>query len=97
LFRETYSQHRMRTEGNRSPLQLWISGMATMNDTDVVNTSDYDCRYGINCDALCHCNVMMIMRHLFNRYLALLLMSNWYYKDIDVLEVRDHFGVGLYI
>ena len=28
-FRDFYSQHRMRTAGNRSPLQLWTTGMAS--------------------------------------------------------------------
>ena len=31
-FRDAYSQHRLRTERNMSPLQLWIAGMATIRD-----------------------------------------------------------------
>ena len=27
VFRQAYSRHRLRTAGNRSPLQLWLSGM----------------------------------------------------------------------
>ena len=32
-FRQSYSHHRLRTEGNRSPYKLWIEGMANL-DTD---------------------------------------------------------------
>ena len=32
-FRQSYSHHRLRTEGNRSPYQLWIEGMVNL-DTD---------------------------------------------------------------
>lgn len=28
IFRESYSQHRIRGQNNRSPYQLWIQGMA---------------------------------------------------------------------
>ena len=28
VFKETYSNHPVRTAGNQSPYQLWISGMA---------------------------------------------------------------------
>lgn len=34
IFCQAYNQHRMRTEGNHSPLQLWLQGMlATDDDT----------------------------------------------------------------
>ena len=39
LFRQAYSRHRLRTEGNHSPLQLWINGMLA--------TSDYSASSGV--------------------------------------------------
>ena len=35
-FRHSYSQHRLRTEHNRSPLQLWTSGMLQELDEEAV-------------------------------------------------------------
>ena len=32
LFRQAYSRHRLRTEGNHSPLQLWINGILATSD-----------------------------------------------------------------
>jgi len=32
IFRQAYNRHRLRTEGNHSPLQLWLQGMLTTND-----------------------------------------------------------------
>ena len=34
VFRQSYSHHRLRTANNRSPYQLWISGMATSSGDD---------------------------------------------------------------
>lgn len=34
LFREGYAHHRLRTENNMSPLQLWISGLSVLNNDD---------------------------------------------------------------
>ena len=31
MFKEAYSHHRLRTEGNRSPYQLWIQGMTELS------------------------------------------------------------------
>ena len=33
-FRESYSQHRIRGQRNRSPYQLWIEGMANLNSDE---------------------------------------------------------------
>ena len=32
VFSRAYSRHRVRTEGNRSPMQLWLEGMLTTTD-----------------------------------------------------------------
>ena len=32
IFRQAYNRHRLRTEGNHSPLQLWLQGMLTTSD-----------------------------------------------------------------
>ena len=32
VFKQAYSRHRLRTEGNHSPLQLWIDGMLATSD-----------------------------------------------------------------
>lgn len=31
-FSQAYSRHRLRTEANHSPLQLWLQGMLTTTD-----------------------------------------------------------------
>ena len=31
-FNRAYSRHRVRTEGNHSPIQLWLQGMLTTTD-----------------------------------------------------------------
>lgn len=33
VFCQAYNHHRLRTEGNHSPMQLWLQGMLTTNDT----------------------------------------------------------------
>ena len=51
VFRESYSHHRLRTEGNRTPYQLWIEGMTSLttdgaalqgvlDDSSIVSISD---------------------------------------------------------
>ena len=35
IFRELYSHHRLRTAGNRTPYQLWISGLAEGSGDDL--------------------------------------------------------------
>ena len=38
VFRQAYSRHRLRTAGNRSPLQLWLSGMVQgISENDAVS------------------------------------------------------------
>ena len=32
IFCQAYNRHRLRTEGNHSPMQLWLEGMLTTND-----------------------------------------------------------------
>lgn len=32
IFHQAYNRHRLRTEGNHSPLQLWLQGMLTTSD-----------------------------------------------------------------
>lgn len=32
VFRQAYNRHRMRTEGNHSPMQLWLQGMLDTDD-----------------------------------------------------------------
>ena len=42
-FRQSYSHHRLRGQGNRSPYQLWIEGMATLdNDQCAVSGVGHD-------------------------------------------------------
>ena len=36
VFRRSYCQHRLRTEQNRSPLQLWMSGMLQQLDEEAI-------------------------------------------------------------
>ena len=36
VFRHSYCQHRLRTEQNRSPLQLWMSGMLQQLDEEAI-------------------------------------------------------------
>ena len=57
-FRESYSHHRLRSEQNKSPNQLWIQGISQL-DTDhaalqgiVKDAMNYD-DYGIDFDAPC--------------------------------------------
>ena len=35
VFRESYSHHRVRGEGHKSPYQLWIEGMSTLSTDEV--------------------------------------------------------------
>lgn len=37
VFSQAYSRHRLRTERNRSPLQLWLSGMLHGGENDAVS------------------------------------------------------------
>ena len=36
VFRQSYCQHRLRTEHNRTPIQLWMSGMLQRLDGDAI-------------------------------------------------------------
>ena len=43
-FHQTYSRHLIRTERNRIPLQLWVSGMNTTTDEMAASeVYDHDC------------------------------------------------------
>lgn len=42
IFRQAYSRHRLRTERNRSPLQLWVSGMLKTTD-ETAASGVYSC------------------------------------------------------
>ena len=35
VYSNAYSQHRLRTEGNRTPMQLWIRGQIQDQSVDV--------------------------------------------------------------
>ena len=50
VFREGWSHHSLRTEGNRTPLQLWILGLQHMHsqDTDNAAVSGLQVDYGID-------------------------------------------------
>ena len=41
IFSQAYSRHRIRTEGNHSPIQLWLQGMLTTND-EIAASGVYD-------------------------------------------------------
>ena len=65
IFRESYSHHKLRSESNMTPYQLWIMGMAKLNaDMNAVNAAlenEIDYQYGIDwsgpCVAEVHDNV----------------------------------------
>lgn len=43
MFSQAYSRHRIRTEGNHSPIQLWLHGMLTTTDTTAASgVYDYE-------------------------------------------------------
>ena len=43
IFCQAYNRHRMRTEGNHSPMQLWLQGMlATDDDTAASGVYDFE-------------------------------------------------------
>ena len=43
MFSQAYSRHRIRTEGNHSPIQLWLHGMFTTTDTTAASgVYDYE-------------------------------------------------------
>ena len=57
IFRESYSHHRLRTENNMSPYQLWVRGMTQLNSDGTAiqgvmegGTADL---YGIDWDGPC--------------------------------------------
>lgn len=56
IFRESYSHHRLRTENNMSPYQLWIRGMAQLNSDGTAIQGvmdDATDQYGIDWDGPC--------------------------------------------
>lgn len=56
IFRESYSHHRLRTENNMSPYQLWVRGMAQLNSDDTAIQGvmdDATDQYGIDWDGPC--------------------------------------------
>jgi hypothetical protein len=52
LFRNTYINHKLRTENNLSPLQLWTTGNLNHPMPDLVHNIDPD-SYGIEHDSYC--------------------------------------------
>lgn len=59
-FRESYSQHRIRGQRNRSPYQLWIEGMANLNSDEsaiIGAMEDSFVDYGIDWDGPCVADV----------------------------------------
>jgi hypothetical protein len=62
LFRESYSHHRLRTESNLTPMQLWINGMSTCtSDDDAVNGLCYMvsvCESSSNLKLICYRNMV---------------------------------------
>ena len=57
IFRESYSHHKLRSEKNMTPYQLWIMGMAKLNtDVNAINgalENEIDDQYGIDWSGPC--------------------------------------------
>ncbi|XP_071825101.1 uncharacterized protein [Apostichopus japonicus] len=46
VFCESYSHHKIRTAGNKSPMQLWVDGACSGHPIDIIHDEDLE-RYGI--------------------------------------------------
>lgn len=62
-FCRTYSHHRLRSEGNRTPYQLWIEGMARLDtDTHAVQGAEmWNVSYTCICSVYCTENLQSTM------------------------------------
>lgn len=49
VFRESFSHHRVRGEGHKSPYQLWIQGMATLSTDEVAIEGALDDSASVSC------------------------------------------------
>uniref|UniRef100_A0A1X7TW60 Uncharacterized protein n=1 Tax=Amphimedon queenslandica TaxID=400682 RepID=A0A1X7TW60_AMPQE len=96
VFRDTYSQHRLRTENNMCPLQLWISGMAMLHDDTENDFFPFDTHYGVDWDGpavLDNEDITVPPENcpLSEEQLALLKQS------VDPLQDCEDYGVPLYV
>ena len=97
-FRETYSHHKLRTEGNMTPYQLWIQGMSVLNtDSAAVEGATEEFEYGIDWDGPC---VISNVEHIVIEDVNCPMtahQSSQLKALVDPLQTCGDFGSALYI
>jgi hypothetical protein len=104
IFQNSYSHHRMRTESNMSPLQLWIAGMArcSCEDTTVLDGLDHNVdmdMYGIDWKgpvSIDNDQSVINVPEIPN-YLLTHQQANFFVDTNNSTDNDDDFGIGLYL
>eukprot|EP00731_Ephydatia_muelleri_P004752 Em0002g928a len=100
IFRESYSHHKLRSEGNMTPYQLWIQGMSTLNsDLAAVEGSLEESsisEYGIDWTGPCRMNnTEDVILEVYSCPLTdeqLLQLK----QVVDPMQLCGDFGVSIY-